>query len=310
MTVSSHAIVNGVRVNLNFAGTWNASTNTPTLASGTGSLGDFYRVSDGGSTTLDSISDWSTGDDLYFDGTVWRKIDNQSISWNSIPWGEIATSITASTYTGSGLCADFTQVQNAVGSSGVGTGDQGPILMQVTSTIANNSAYVHIASSPVITELSRPIYIAKFLLSLSLSDVRFFSGFAADATSAPVEADDPAFDYFGLQFSSARADTNFQLAYKDTGSQVLVDTGVAPVLNTLYRFQINIISTTEWKVGLWADADGAGAESELLFEATLTDGGNLPPSFTIFSGVQTLTTATRAIGHSFIRLGIKSGISI
>jgi hypothetical protein len=57
-------------------GTWNAATNTPTLASGTGTKGFYYTVSVAGSTALDGISLWGVGDTVSFDGTVWRKQAN------------------------------------------------------------------------------------------------------------------------------------------------------------------------------------------------------------------------------------------
>jgi len=44
---------------LNYVGTWNASTNTPTLVSGTGTKGDYYVVSVAGSTSLNGISNWA-----------------------------------------------------------------------------------------------------------------------------------------------------------------------------------------------------------------------------------------------------------
>lgn len=58
-----------------YQGTWNASTNTPTLTSGTGTKGNYYKVSVTGSTTLDGISQWNAGDTVIFDGTTWDKID-------------------------------------------------------------------------------------------------------------------------------------------------------------------------------------------------------------------------------------------
>lgn len=60
---------------LNYQGTWNASTNSPTLASGTGTKGWFYKVNVAGGTTLDGISQWNVGDLVAFDGTTWDKID-------------------------------------------------------------------------------------------------------------------------------------------------------------------------------------------------------------------------------------------
>ena len=60
---------------LSYQGTWNASTNTPTLASSTGTNGYYYIVSTAGSTNLNGITDWQVGDWLLFNGTVWQKID-------------------------------------------------------------------------------------------------------------------------------------------------------------------------------------------------------------------------------------------
>lgn len=57
-----------------FKGTWNASTNSPSLASGVGTLGDFYIVATAGSTTLDGISTWAVNDQAMFNGTIWQKI--------------------------------------------------------------------------------------------------------------------------------------------------------------------------------------------------------------------------------------------
>ena len=59
-----------------FKGTWDANTNTPTLASGTGTKGDWYLVSVAGSTNLDGITDWEIGDNAIFNGTTWNKVDN------------------------------------------------------------------------------------------------------------------------------------------------------------------------------------------------------------------------------------------
>lgn len=61
---------------LNYQGTWNASTNTPTLTSSTGTKGYYYVVSVAGNTNLDGITDWLVGDWAVFNGTVWQKVDN------------------------------------------------------------------------------------------------------------------------------------------------------------------------------------------------------------------------------------------
>jgi hypothetical protein len=61
---------------LSYQGTWNASTNTPTLTSSTGTKGYYYVVSVAGSTNLDGITDWLIGDWAVYNGTVWQKVDN------------------------------------------------------------------------------------------------------------------------------------------------------------------------------------------------------------------------------------------
>jgi len=57
-----------------YKGMWNASTNTPTLTSGTGTSGYVYIVSVAGSTNLDGITEWNVGDWAVFNGTVWQRI--------------------------------------------------------------------------------------------------------------------------------------------------------------------------------------------------------------------------------------------
>ena len=61
---------------LKYQGTWDASTNTPTLASGVGTQGYYYVVSVAGTTNLDGIASWAVGDWAIYSGTAWQKIDN------------------------------------------------------------------------------------------------------------------------------------------------------------------------------------------------------------------------------------------
>jgi mucin-19 len=61
---------------LSYQGTWDASTNTPTLTSSVGTKGYYYVVSVAGSTNLNGITDWLVGDWAVFNGTVWQKVDN------------------------------------------------------------------------------------------------------------------------------------------------------------------------------------------------------------------------------------------
>jgi len=61
---------------LSYQGTWDASTNTPTLTSSVGSKGYYYVVNVAGNTDLNGITDWLVGDWAVYNGTDWQKVDN------------------------------------------------------------------------------------------------------------------------------------------------------------------------------------------------------------------------------------------
>jgi hypothetical protein len=64
---------------VNYKGTWNASTNTPTLVSSVGTKGDYYVISVTGSTNLNGITTWTQGDWAIFNGSAWEKVDNTDL---------------------------------------------------------------------------------------------------------------------------------------------------------------------------------------------------------------------------------------
>lgn len=74
MLKSVSSVANAIGA-LNYKGTWNATTNTPALASGSGTKGDYYQVGVAGSTTLDGVSNWGVGDIAAFNGTTWQRIE-------------------------------------------------------------------------------------------------------------------------------------------------------------------------------------------------------------------------------------------
>lgn len=107
---SGNSIVNAnITGSLTYQGTWNATTNTPAIASGVGTLGYYYYVSVAGTTNIDGITDWQVGDMLLFNGTVWQKIDNT----------DAVTSVAGKTGAVTLNLDDLTDV--AI--TGVGTGD-------------------------------------------------------------------------------------------------------------------------------------------------------------------------------------------
>jgi hypothetical protein len=75
-TVPLSQIPASIQGGVSYQGTWNASTNTPTLSNGVGTKGYYYVVSVAGNTNLDGITSWNVGDWAIFNGTVWQKVDN------------------------------------------------------------------------------------------------------------------------------------------------------------------------------------------------------------------------------------------
>lgn len=69
------AAIAGVSGGLVFKGTWNATTNTPTITGGSGTLGWFYKVATAGTTSIDGVAVWNINDILLYDGAAWLKVD-------------------------------------------------------------------------------------------------------------------------------------------------------------------------------------------------------------------------------------------
>jgi hypothetical protein len=65
---------------LNLIGTWDANANNPSLAdSGANtnpSAGDYYIVETAGSTDIEGIIAWNSGDWIFFNGSTWSRINN------------------------------------------------------------------------------------------------------------------------------------------------------------------------------------------------------------------------------------------
>lgn len=75
-TIPLSQIPASIQGGVSYQGTWNASTNTPTLTSSVGTKGYYYVVSTPGSTDLNGITSWNIGDWAIFNGTAWEKVDN------------------------------------------------------------------------------------------------------------------------------------------------------------------------------------------------------------------------------------------
>jgi hypothetical protein len=62
-----------------FSGTWDASSNTPTIVSGVGTKGTYFIVNIPGATVIDGNGPWNVGDWIVFNGTVWQQIPGANV---------------------------------------------------------------------------------------------------------------------------------------------------------------------------------------------------------------------------------------
>jgi hypothetical protein len=136
-------LIGTIPAGLVFQGAWNAATNTPTLTSGSGTTGHFYIVSTSGSTNLDGVTDWVTGDWAVFieqGGTdAWEKIDNSSVLDGAGTGNQITK------WSGSGTSNTLTDSIITDNGTDVGIGTTSPTFkLHVNSTDASdNVAYIH-----------------------------------------------------------------------------------------------------------------------------------------------------------------------
>ena len=133
---------------VNYEGTWNASTNTPTLASSVGTKGDYYVVSVTGTTNLNGVTAWTQGDWAIFNGSAWEKVDNTDLV-TSVAGRTGAVTLTTADVSGLGTMS----TQNA--SSVAITGGTATLTSLTTPTVqATNSGGLSLKNSAGTTQLS------------------------------------------------------------------------------------------------------------------------------------------------------------
>ena len=148
---------------LSYQGTWNASTNSPTLTSSVGTNGYYYVVDTAGSTNLNGITDWKAGDWLIFNGSTWQKIDQ---SWAIAGANDNITSMTG--ITGGISSPDFVQfdtgatVTNAVGKL-YWDSTQATLTVGLTADIAadvGQTLYAYVTNAESVTiNKGQPVYM-------------------------------------------------------------------------------------------------------------------------------------------------------
>jgi hypothetical protein len=216
-TVSS--ITNAIGA-LNFKGTWNASTNTPTIVSSVGVKGDYFVVAVAGSTTIDGISNWGLGDWITYNGSVWQRVEGGA------DLNGVNLSVSGTT-TLSGLTASTALALNAskeaVSVTNTGTGNNvladGPTMTTPTLGVASATSINKVVLTAPATGSTLTIADGKTLtanqsLTLAGTDATTMT---FPTTSATIARTDAAQTFSGNQTFSG---------------DVLLNTGPAPAETT------------------------------------------------------------------------------
>lgn len=116
-----------------FKGLWKASTNTPALADGVGTKGDYYISSDAGSVDFGhGVITFSEGDTVIYDGSLWHRVAS------GMTRNELVNTIGEATSVQSGLesAADKTKLD------GIEVGAEVNVQADWTEADSSNDAYI------------------------------------------------------------------------------------------------------------------------------------------------------------------------
>jgi hypothetical protein len=170
MLKSVSSITNAIGA-LNYKGTWNASTNTPTLADGTGAKGDYYVVSFAGTQTFGGIQlIFGVGDWIVYNGSVWQRVEGGADG------NFVNLSVDGRITTGTGVGAGSSATQITIGGTLVSASN-------VTRAVSNIGTAPSTSTTEFSSYLSAPSTTAAAYTITTLN--HFIASFATlGATSA------------------------------------------------------------------------------------------------------------------------------
>jgi len=249
---------------LSYQGTWDASTNTPTLTSSVGTKGYYYVVSVAGNTNLNGITDWLVGDWAVYNGTVWQKVDNT----------EAVTSVNGQTgavvLTASSVGAVPTTRTITAGTGLTGGGD-----LSADRTFAIDSTVVTLTGTQTLTNKTITSPIVNEILDANGNEVL---GLLSTASATDYVAIKNGIGVgVPLHISSEGSSTNIGLHIQPKG------TGL-----------VTISDGTDFNKGIRFRSSGSAANAITLLDAVSTAGHvvTLPDATTTLVGRNTTDTLT------------------
>ena len=249
---------------LSYQGTWNASTNTPTLTSSTGTKGYYYVVSVAGSTNLDGITDWLVGDWAVYNGSVWQKVDNT----------ETVTSVNGQTgavvLTASSVGAVPTTRTISTGTGLTGGGD-----LSADRTIAIDSTVATLTGTQTLTNKTLTSPIVNEILDANGNEVL---GLLSTASAT---------DYLAIKNGIG---VGVPLHISSEGSSANIGLHIQPKGSGL----VTISDGTDFNKGIRFRSSGSAANAITLLDAVSTAGHvvTLPDATTTLVGRNTTDTLT------------------
>jgi hypothetical protein len=250
---------------LNYQGTWNASTNTPTLTSSAGTKGFYYVVSVAGSTNLNGITDWKVGDWAVFNGSVWEKIDNT----------DAVTSVNGFTGTVVLTQADISGTVPTTRTITAGTGLTGGGDLSADRTLAIDSTVVTLTGTQTLTN--------KTITSPKVNEILDANGNEVLGLLSTASAT----DYLAIKNGIG---VGVPLHISSEGSSSNIGLHIQPKGTGL----VTISDGTDFNKGIRFRSSGSAANAITLLDAVSTAGHvvTLPDATTTLVGRNTTDTLT------------------
>jgi hypothetical protein len=249
---------------LSYQGTWDASTNTPTLTSSVGTKGYYYVVSVAGSTNLNGITDWLVGDWAVYNGTAWQKVDNTD-SVTSVNGLTGAVVLTASSV---GAVPTTRTISTGTGLTGGGD-------LSADRTIAIDSTVVTLTGTQTLTN--------KTLTSPKINEILDANGNEVLGLLSTASAT----DYLAIKNGIG---VGVPLHISSEGSSANIGLHIQPKGTGL----VTISDGTDFNKGIRFRSSGSAASAITLIDAVSTAGHvvTLPDATTTLVGRGTTDTLT------------------
>tara|TARA_R110002126_G_scaffold545_4_gene3505 strand:- start:2338 stop:4413 length:2076 start_codon:yes stop_codon:yes gene_type:complete len=250
---------------LNYQGTWNATTNTPTLTSSVGTQGYYYVVSVAGTTNLNGITDWQIGDWAIYNGSVWQKVDNTD-AVSSVN-GQVGTVVLTQ--------ADISGTVPTTRTITAGTGLTGGGDLSADRTFAIDSTVATLTGTQTLTN--------KTLTSPKVNEILDANGNEVLGLLSTASAT----DYVGIKNGIG---VGVPLHISSEGSSTNIGLHIQPKGSGL----VTISDGTDFNKGIRFRSSGSAASAITLLDAVATAGRvvTLPDATTTLVGRDTTDTLT------------------